>query len=209
MFRECPHQNPLIKCKQFGPNQQKSQFEKFRKSPLQCMKNAWNQVNKLKSKGKRDIPAWGERDYAKISEENDKNLKIWSCLVGERKRKVFEKVLILWKSQISLFKKSFFTMFDRSKITFDRSNVTGVLALSEALFRSIENQVGSIEMGRGTLNFGEKHSFENLQTQFWNNSSKLFEQWMQNAWVWDGMHFQKPKILNPILSNTSFNCLPN
>ena len=51
-------------------------------------------------------------------------------------------------------------MFDRSKITFDRSNVTVILELSEALFRSIENQVGSIKMGRGTLNFGEKHSFE-------------------------------------------------
>ena len=197
MFIECPHQNPLINCKQIGPNHQKSQKEKFRKSPLKCMKNAWNHENKSKRKGKTDIPAWGERFFAKISEENDKKLNFWSLpRRREKKEKFLKKFWTLKKSDFP-FLKSLFTMFDRSKITFDRSNDTVILRQLRALFRSIENQVGSIEMGRGTLNFGKKHSFEKFANPILKQLLKAFEQWMQNAWVWDGMHFQKPKIFKP------------
>ena len=67
-------------------------------------------------------------------------------------------------------------MFDRSRITFDRSKVTDVLALSEALFRSIEKQSGSIEMGKNTLNFGKKHSFEKIANPILKQLLKAFEQ---------------------------------
>ena len=89
-------------------------------------------------------------------------------------------------------------MFDRLKITFDQSNVTVILAHSEALFRSIENQVGSIEMGRGTLNFGEKHRFWKSTSTFWKHSSKHWNR--RNKCMsmrWNEMLFQKPKIFKP------------
>ena len=38
------------------------------------MKNAWKQEINLKKKGKRDLPASKDKNLAKISKENDKNL---------------------------------------------------------------------------------------------------------------------------------------
>ena len=64
------------------------------------MKNAWKYENKIKRKGKRVLPAWGKRDFAKNPEENDKKFGIVKLASSERE-KVFEKVL--WKSQISTF----------------------------------------------------------------------------------------------------------
>ena len=120
--------------------------------------------------------------------------------------KKFEKVL--WKVRFQPFKKGFVTIFDQSKNTFDRSNVTVILTHSGTLFRSIEKNTGSIEMGRGSLKIWEKSLFWKMQTQFWKQLLKAFEQWNQNAWVWDEMLFQKPKILNPIFLKTSFNHPP-
>ena len=48
-----------------------------------------------KRKGNIDIPAQGERNFARILEENDKKISVEPCRVGEREKKVqksFEKV---------------------------------------------------------------------------------------------------------------------
>ena len=44
--------------------------------------------NKIKKKGKIDIPAQGERNLAKILGENDKKIVVMPCRVGEREKKV-------------------------------------------------------------------------------------------------------------------------
>ena len=68
-----------------------------------------------------DIPALGEENLAKNLVENDKKLTIELVQVEERERekslKTFEKGE-LNKSR-SYFKKNLFTIFDRSKISFD------------------------------------------------------------------------------------------
>ena len=160
------------------------------------MKNAWNWVNKLKSKGIRDIPAWGERDFAKRTEENDKILKSLACLVGERK--------MSWKNLKSSFEKSDFLLL--KKQIHDVRSIENYIRSIESDRRfstfwgtfSIDRKTHSIDRnGQKYIEFWEKHSFENLQTQFLKQLLKAFEQWTQNAWVWDGMHFQKPKIFIP------------
>ena len=66
-----------------------------------------------------DIPAYGEKNLARNLEENDKKMAVEPCWVGEREKslKTFEKCE-LNKSR-SNFKKSLFTIFDWSKISFD------------------------------------------------------------------------------------------
>ena len=69
----------MINCRKRDLTQQKSQFEKFRKYPMKCMKNAWTHEIKCKMKGKKDLPAYREENLAKNPEENDK--KLWASLV--------------------------------------------------------------------------------------------------------------------------------
>ena len=40
-----------------------------------------------------DIPAYGEKNLAKIQEENDKKFAVEPCRVGDRERGKFEKLL--------------------------------------------------------------------------------------------------------------------
>ena len=101
------------------------------------------------------------------------------------------------------FLKTWFATFDWSKNTFDRSNVTVILTHFGTLFRSIEKHTESIEMGRGSLNFEKNHSLER-QTKFWKTTPQSIKLQRQNAWVWDGMLFQKPKILNPNFLKNKF-----
>ena len=71
---------------------------------------------------------------------------------GERERKVwkvFEKVV--WTSQICLFKKTWFTTFDWSKINFNCSKQTKASLKIWKQFRLIEKQIGSIEANIGFL----------------------------------------------------------
>ena len=59
-------------------------------------------------------------------------------------------------------------------------------------------------MGRGSLNFEKNHSFERYKSNFWKITPQSIKLKKQNAWVWDGMLFQKPKILNPIFSSNRY-----
>ena len=56
------------------------------KIPKINMKKCMNLENKCKRRGIRDLPALGERDFAKDSEENDKNPKKSSDRLVGRKR---------------------------------------------------------------------------------------------------------------------------
>ena len=94
----------MINFRKHGLKHQKPQFEKCRKYPMKCMKNAWKHQIKCKRKGKKDLPALGEKNLAKISEENDKKSLVEPSQVGERERKV-------WNSPIWLFKKLRFDLF--------------------------------------------------------------------------------------------------
>ena len=50
------------------------------------MKNAWNQEIKLKRKGKRDLPAFKDKNLAKILKENDKKLMVEPIANAEREK---------------------------------------------------------------------------------------------------------------------------
>ena len=82
-------QNPMINFRKHGLEHQKPQFEKCRKYPMKCMKNAGKHEIKCKREGIKDLPAQREENLAKISKENDK--KILSGALPnrrERERKV-------------------------------------------------------------------------------------------------------------------------
>ena len=77
----------MINFRKRSLNQQKSQFEKFRKYPKKCMKNAWKHEINCKRNGKKDLPAYEDENLPKNPEKNDK--KLWASLVqfGEREKK--------------------------------------------------------------------------------------------------------------------------
>ena len=99
----------------------------------QC--NAWNHEIKCERKGIRVLPALGDKNLAKIPEENDKKSLVEPSQIEERERKL-GKVLKkwLWKSPIWLLKKhdsrvsidqrlsqTYLKIFDWSKNRMDRS----------------------------------------------------------------------------------------
>ena len=105
MFIASHNKNPLIDFKRKGLKQQKPQIfigSKFSQYAWQkCMK----EENKWKRKGIKVLPALKDKNLAKDSEENDKNL-LWPLDQSKRERIVFEK---FWKSdehvKLKVFKK--------------------------------------------------------------------------------------------------------
>ena len=85
----------------------------------QC--NAWNHEIKCERKGIRVLPALGDKNLAKIPEENDKKSLVEPSQVEEREEslKKFEKVSL--KQSNLTFKKTWFTSFDWSKNSLDQS----------------------------------------------------------------------------------------
>ena len=79
----------MINFRKRSLNQQKSQFEKFRKYPKKCMKNAWKHEIKCKRKGKKDIPSYEEENFAKNPEEIKKNCRL-ALSNSEREKKVWK-----------------------------------------------------------------------------------------------------------------------
>ena len=148
------------------------------------MKNAWNHEIKCKGKGKRDLPAFKDKNLAKILEENDKKSMVEPLAKLEREKswKNFLKKSF-WKRQSDLLKtmfhkfrliekqprsietdrdsiKTIWKEFEQLKNSFDRSKQTETLSNIIKKFRSIEKQNGSIEMGRGLLNLRKNTVFE-------------------------------------------------
>ena len=144
----------MINFTKYGLNYQKPQNMKSAENTQWiCMKNAWKHEIKYKRKGIKDLPALGDKNLAKISEENDKKSLVEPSQVGERERewkvwKVLKKRL--WKSPIWLlknmihefrsikkeprsiktdrdFNKTILKKFDWSKISFDQSKQTEAL----------------------------------------------------------------------------------
>ena len=87
-------------------------------------KNAWNLKINEKGKGNMVLPALGEKNLAKRSEENDKILRESLYWVGERKKSL----KMFWKRWVEQVKSDFFlkldSHFDWSKINFDWSKQT-------------------------------------------------------------------------------------
>ena len=114
----------MINFRKRGLKHQKPQFERFQKYPMKCMKNAWKHEVKCKRKGIKDLPAYREENLAKNLEENDKKFVGKPCPI-RRERKVWKP---FWKVSLnksnSDFKKTWFTIFDWSKISFDWSKQT-------------------------------------------------------------------------------------
>ena len=65
----------MINFRERNLNQQKPQFEKFRKYPKKCMKT-WN---KMQKEGQKGLTGLWRGNLAKNPEENDK--KLWASLV--------------------------------------------------------------------------------------------------------------------------------
>ena len=93
------------------------------------MKNAWNHEIKCKRKGKKDLPAFKDKNLAKIVEENDKKFFGGALAKSEREEslKNFEKAPFE-KSNLT-FKKTCFTSFDQSKNSLDRSKQREALSI--------------------------------------------------------------------------------
>ena len=130
-------------------------------------------VNKLKKQGYKGlINTIGQKSWEKFGR---KTTKIWLEFgsVEERKRKAFWKV---WKSEEQVkkpvLKKTLWTIFDQLKIRFDRSKITfDWSSINQAVieprkfkpsflsqFRSIEQQVRSIENLEKSIFWKTKHS---------------------------------------------------
>ena len=129
------------------------------------MKNAWNQEINLKKKGKRDLPASKDKNLAKILKENDKKWMVEPRANAEREKswKLFEKVQ-------SVFLKTWFTSFDRSKISLNWSKQTETPSLKFKKFWSIEKQIGPIELGRGSPYFWGKNTIFDKQDDLTQNT---------------------------------------
>ena len=150
-------------------------YRKCRKYPHLCMKNAWKHEIKCKRKGKRDLPAFKDKNLAKTWRKTTKNWWWSLSQVGERVKlkNFFEKVLL--KKTIWPFKKHV------SRVSIDRKTVSidwnrqRLYKNNLKQVRSIENQFRTIETDRGSLyqikkfsidrngqrltKFEEKHSF--------------------------------------------------
>ena len=99
---------------------------------------------KCKRKGKRDLPAFKDKNLAKILEENDKKLMVEPLAKSEREKveKLFEKVTL--KSPICLFKKAVSrVLIDQKIASIDRNR--------QRLYKNNLKQVRSIETDRGSL----------------------------------------------------------
>ena len=87
---------------------------------------AWNNEIKCKRKGKKDLLALGDKNLAKISEENDKKSLVEPSQVGERERereeslKSFEKAT-LKKSNLTFKKHDSRVSIDRKTASIDRN----------------------------------------------------------------------------------------
>ena len=86
------------------------------------------------------------------------------------------------KKSRSVFKKTWFTIFDWSKNNFDQSKQTKAHLNFFKKYRLIKKQFGSIE------NL-EKHFLEKI-TWFLKTPLKALNIRNKNAWVWDEMFFQ-------------------
>ena len=86
---------------------------------MKCMKNAWKHEIKCKRKGIRVLPALGDKNLAKISEENDKKSLVEPSQVGERERKVWK----VWKSKFEIVQSDFLKKHD-SRVSIDRKTAS-------------------------------------------------------------------------------------
>ena len=105
------------------------------KIPQKPWDYAWKWEKQCKRKGKIDIPAYGERNFARILEENDKKF-LWSLAELEREKKI----------------ESFEKMFKQIKTMFLKNLIHDV--------RLIEKQVRSIEPSRGSLKILKRISID-------------------------------------------------
>ena len=134
-------------------------------------------VNKCKRKGKSVLPALGEKNFAKRVEENDKKLD-WSLdrvVWREKKLKTF------WKNEFEHVKNSFlktlYTIFDWSKIRFNRSSINRASIETNRGWSKfliailIDWKIGSID--RNSRNF---FFFWKIKAILCRNSSK--------HWIW-------------------------
>ena len=133
----------MINFRIYGLNQQKSQKENFWKS----QQNAWKRENKCKRKGKMDLLAWREENFAKRSKENNKNLMNSLCRVGKRKKSL-KKFWKRWVEQVKIrFLKTLFTIFDWPKINFDwLKQIEALLKFFKTI--SIDRKTNSINWNR-------------------------------------------------------------
>ena len=82
----------------------------------------WNHENKSKRKGIKVLLALGEKNLTKNVVENDKKSSMEPCQVEEREESLKKFKKSRWTSQIWVFLKTLFMMFDWSKNRFDQSN---------------------------------------------------------------------------------------
>ena len=120
MFIASHNKNPLINFERKSLKQQKSQKSLGSKFPKYAGQKCMKLENKWKRKGNMVLPALGEKNLAKRSEENNK--KLVGCLDrSNRERKSFEKFekcLNTWKRKV--FKKlSIRLSIDRKIGSFD------------------------------------------------------------------------------------------
>ena len=74
MFITSPNKNPLINCERKGLIHQNPQNFQGPKISLICMKKCMKNENKLKKKGKWVLLVYDDKNLAKDSEENNKNI---------------------------------------------------------------------------------------------------------------------------------------
>ena len=115
--------------------------------------------------------------------ENNKKSSVEPCQVRERE----ESLKKIWKSVLNesntVFKKTWFMMFDWLKNRFDQSNQAKAYWNFSKGFQLIKNQIGSIE------NLEKKHLFRK-KPDFLKTCLKALNIRNKNAWEYDEMLFQ-------------------
>ena len=138
-----------------------------------------------------DLPALGEENLAKKFGGKRQKLNVEPSSnrrerERERKFKTFEKGV--WKSQDLIFLKTWFTIFDWSKINFDWSKLTEAHINFQLQFRLIEEQVRSIKIVKKNEFLKNNWFWCRLSSKHWILCIKCM------SMRWNA--FQKPKIQN-------------
>ena len=167
-------------------NHQKPQFEKFQKYPMKCMKT-WNKMQREGHNGQTGL----ERGKPSKNFGGKRQKIYWWALSKSEREKSLKNFLKSKFEQVKLwFLKTWFTIFDWSKISFDWSKQTEASKKFLKQFQLIKKPIGSIEANRGSQNFWEKKQFLKITNTHFRNTSKHWNWWTKCMSMWWNV-FQK------------------
>ena len=122
MLISARNKNPLINFERKDWKNQNPQIFIGSTFSLKCMKHE----NKWKKRGKKVLSALEDKNPWRNLRENDKNSDLKPWPIEEREKSVLKKFESDWTREKNFLKKTLYTIFDWSKVRFDRSKVPSI-----------------------------------------------------------------------------------